>query len=658
MEGSIVEYIEARRIITAFCLSQKDGKVHLLTSQNREVVLNKTRICLISRQKYPLDQPREEILSILKKEVEQRENLKKEIDVMALWELLAEDGGSYSPHFLAELYFSSNPSSTQESAIFRALFDENIHFKLKGNKLDVRSKEKVDEYLRQKAQQEEREKEIEEAANWLQSLWLGKSIPSPAKSKQYIQLLKEWCYWQEEAPQAKITKQILQRAGLNLKDHPFLLLCKLGIFSKHENLLLHRLSIPTMFSEESKLAMQNLLENKPDFSEGREDLTSLYTFTIDGPETKDFDDALSLNKENGNFVVGIHITDLTPFIKKDDVLEKEAQRRGTSLYLPDQRIPMFPEQIANQFASLKKDKIRPALSFFITLNEDAHILNYQILPTIIQVDQHFTYDEVNSLLTKNETLQTLFSLALKARAKRLEQGGMIIALPELVFFFSSDNIVDIKLRNPEQPGRILVAEFMILANYLAAMFMEKKGIPSIYRSQLPPRDRVMNGTSKDIFILYLQRRLLSQSQLKTRPAFHHVLGLDKYTSITSPLRRFLDLILQRQIVYYLQEGKPLYTEDELSSFIPYFEEIIHRTNMIFSQRTKYWVLNYLKKRIKTTVEAYILEETQQGYKVLLPDYLLETVLLGPRGKFKQGDKIKIRIEAVNPLKELLKVGLG
>jgi len=658
MEGSIVEYIEARRIITAFCLSQKDGKVHLLTSQNREVVLNKTRICLISKQKYPLDQPREEILSILKKEVEQRENLKKEIDVMALWELLAEDGGSYSPHFLAELYFSSNPSSTQESAIFRALFDENIHFKLKGNKLDVRSKEKVDEYLRQKAQQEEREKEIEEAANWLQSLWLGKSIPSPAKSKQYIQLLKEWCYWQEEAPQAKITKQILQRAGLNLKDHPFLLLCKLGIFSKHENLLLHRLSIPTMFSEESKLAMQNLLENKPDFSEGREDLTSLYTFTIDGPETKDFDDALSLNKENGNFVVGIHITDLTPFIKKDDVLEKEAQKRGTSLYLPDQRIPMFPEQIANQFASLKKGEIRPALSFFITLNEDAHILNYQILPTIIQVDQHFTYDEVNSLLTKNETLQTLFSLASKFRAKRLEQGGMIIALPELVFFFSSDNIVDIKLRNPEQPGRILVAEFMILANYLAAMFMEKKGIPSIYRSQLPPRDRVMNGTSKDIFILYLQRRLLSQSQLKTRPAFHHVLGLDKYTSITSPLRRFLDLILQRQMVYYLQEGKPLYTEDELSSFIPYFEEIIHRTNMIFSQRTKYWVLNYLKKRIKTITEAYILEETQQGYKVLLPDYLLETVLLGPRGKFKQGDKIKIRIEAVNPLKELLKVGLG
>jgi len=658
MEGSIVEYIDARRIITGFCLSQKDGKVHLLTSQNREVVLSKTRICLVSKQKYPLDQPREELLSILKKEVEQRENLKKEINVMVLWELLAEDDGCYSPHFLAELYFSSNPSSTQESAIFRALFEENLYFKVKGNKLDVRSREKVDEYLRQKAQQEAREKEIEEAADWLQSLWLGKSISSPAKSKQYIQLLKEWCYWQEEAPQAKITKQILQRAGLNLKDHPFLLLCKLGIFSKHENLLLHRLSIPTMFSEESKLAMQNLLENKPDFSEGREDLTSLYTFTIDGPETKDFDDALSLNKENGNFVVGIHITDLTPFIKKDDVLEKEAQKRGTSLYLPDQRIPMFPEQIANQFASLKKGEIRPALSFFITLNEDAHILNYQILPTIIQVDQHFTYDEVNSLLTKNETLQTLFSLASKFRAKRLEQGGMIIALPELVFFFSSDNIVDIKLRNPEQPGRILVAEFMILANYLAAMFMEKKGIPSIYRSQLPPRDRVMNGTSKDIFILYLQRRLLSQSQLKTRPAFHHVLGLDKYTSITSPLRRFLDLILQRQMVYYLQEGKPLYTEDELSSFIPYFEEIIHRTNMIFSQRTKYWVLNYLKKRIKTITEAYILEETQQGYKVLLPDYLLETVLLGPRGKFKQGDKIKIRIEAVNPLKELLKVGLG
>ena len=658
MEGSIVEYIDGRRIITGFCLSQKNGKVHVLTLQNREVVLSKTRICLVSRQKYPLDQPREELLSILKKEVEHREHLKKEIDVMALWELLAEDAGSYSPHFLAELYFSSNPSSTQESAIFRAVFDENLHFKVKGNKLDVRSKEKVDEYLRQKAQQEEREKEIEEAANWLKSLWLGKSISPPAKSKQYIQLLKQWCYWQEEAPQAKITKQILQRAGLNLKDHPFLLLSKLGVFSKHENLLLHRWSIPTTFSEESKLTMQNLLENKPDFSQGRNDLTSLYTFTIDGAETKDFDDALSLDKENGNFVVGVHITDLTPFIKKGDILEKEAKKRGTSLYLPDQRIPMFPEEIANHLASLKKGEIRPALSFFITLDENAHILNYQILPSIIQVNQHLTYEEVNSLLTKEQTFQTLFSLALKARAKRLEQGGMVIALPELVFLFSSDNIVDIKQRDPEQPGRILVAEFMILANYLAAMFMEKKGIPSIYRSQSPPRERVMNGTSKDIFILYLQRKLLSHSELKTRPAFHHVLGLDKYTSITSPLRRYLDLILQRQMVHYLQEGKPLYTEDDLSSLIPYFEEINHRTNMIFSQRTRYWVLNYLKKKVKTTTEAYILEKTQQGYRVLLPDYLLETVLAVPRGKFKQGDKIRIRIEAVNPLKELLKVGLG
>jgi len=80
--------------------------------------------------------------------------------------------------------------------------------------------------------------------------------------------------------------------------------------------------------------------------------------------------------------------------------------------------------------------------------------------------------------------------------------------------------------------------------------------------------------------------------------------------------------------------------------------------MIFSQRTRYWVLNYLKKKVKTTTEAYILEKTQQGYRVLLPDYLLETVLAVPRGKFKQGDKIRIRIEAVNPLKELLKVGLG
>jgi len=658
MEGRIIEYIDAQKIITAICLGEKNGKIHLLLPQNREVSLNKTRVCLISKEKHNLNQPKDVLVKELKEEITKREKLKEEINVIELWELLAPEGGIYTPYSLAEFYFPGTPSSSQESALFRALFREKIHFKWRGNGFEVLSPERVGEILRQKLIEEEREKKINEAATWFKAVWSGKDITPPAESEEYIQLLKEWCFWQEEAPQAKMTKEIIQRAGLNKEEHPFLLLVKLGVFSKHENILLSRFRIPTRFSEEIKAATQTLIKNKPTFFPKREDLRSIYTFTIDGPETRDFDDALSFETKGGHYLVGVHITDLTPFIKPGDPLDEEAKERGATIYLPDGRIPMFPEPISENLASLKKGEAKPALSFFITLNNEAEILDYKIVPSIVEIDRHFTYEEVNNLLTEDKTLHTLYQLALKVRTKRTAQGGMVIALPELIISFLSENIIEIRQRDPEQPSRILVAEFMILANYLAASFMDKEGIPGLYRSQLPPRERVMNGTSKSVFILYLQRKLLSRSHWDTKPEFHHIVGLDKYTSVTSPLRRYIDLVIQRQIVHCLQQGRPLYTEKDLLFLISQVEEVLRRINAVCVQRLRYWILTYLKQHLKEQTDAYVLEELPRGYRLLLPDYLLEAELNVGVGKFRRGDKIRIRIETVNPMKETLRVGLA
>lgn len=658
MEGKIVEYIDAQKIVTAICLGEKNGRLRLLTPQGREISLNKTRVCLVSRERHNLNQPRDILIKKLREEISQRETLKEEIDVVGLWELLASEGGVYTPSALAEFYFPGTPSSLQESALFRALFREKIHFKWKGDGFEVLSPERVEEIQRQRSIEEKRERDISEAATWLRAVWSGEDAGLPARSEEYIRLLKEWCFWQEEAPQAKMAKEIIQRAGLNKEEHPFLLLVKLGVFSKHENILLHRFHIPTRFSEEVKAASQVLIKNKPAFFSKREDLRSVYTFTIDGPETKDFDDALTLETREGQYLVGVHITDLTPFIKPGDPLDEEARARGATVYLPDGRIPMFPESVSEHLASLKKGEAKPALSFLITLNDEAEILDYKIVPSIIEINRHFTYEEVNNLLTENETLHTLYQLALKLRTRRTTQGGMVIALPEVLVLFLSENAIEIKRRDPEQPSRILVAEFMILANYLAASFMDKEGIPGLYRSQLPPRERVMNGTSKNIFTLYLQRKLLNRSRWDTKPEFHHIVGLDKYTSVTSPLRRYIDLIVQRQIVHYLQEGEPLYPEKEFLFIIPQLEEILRRANTVCVQRLKYWILTYLKQHLKEQTEAYVLEELSRGYRLLLPDYLLEADLNVRVGKFRRGDKIRIRIEAVNPMKEALRVGLA
>ncbi len=658
MEGRIVEYIDGQRIITAICLEEKKNKVRLLNINNREIVLSKSRICLISKECLPLNQPREVLLEKLRAEIAKRESLAKEIDVLALWELLVSEGGTYTPRELAEFYFPETTSSAQESAIFRALFADRLHFKLRGNVFEVQSQERVEEILTQRAKEAEKKRKVEEAASWFKAVWQGEKVESPAQAEEYIKVIKEWCFWRDEAPQAKLAREILEKAGLNTEDQPFLLLVKLGVFSKHENILLHRFHIPTQFSDEVKAAAQILINSPPFFTEKRKDLQDVYTFTIDGPETRDYDDALSLEKDGQHYIVGIHITDLSPFIRQGSPLDEEAKERGTTIYLPDQKITMLPEGISEHLASLKKGGPKPSLSFLVTLNEQADIIRYEIVPGIIKIDRHFIYDEVNNLLTENETLNILYQLALKFREKRLKQGGLVIALPELVFSFSADQVVDIKQRNPEQPARVLVAEFMIMANYLAASFMYEKGIPALYRAQLPPRERIMNGTSQDLFVLYLQRKLLNRSVLDTKPGFHHILGLDKYTSITSPLRRYLDMTMQRQLIHYLQRGEPLYAETELSFLIPHFEEIIHRTGVVCSRRIKYWILTYLKQHVKEHIDAYVLEETTRGYRLLLPDYLIETELAGAKGKFQQGDKIRVRLDVVNPTKEILKVVLA
>jgi len=656
MQGKIVEYIEKQKVATAICLEEGKNSIRLLTPLNREISLSKARIILVSQERYPTEN-REELINTLKEVVRKRESLKNEVDVLGLWELLSEERGTYSIAALAEFCFSGKVTSHKQSAILRAFLKEKIHFKLRSHKFEVMPEGYIERLMWQKVKEDERLKKIEEAANWLNAIYKGNEIEPPQGKEEYINVLKRWCIWQEEVPQAKMAKEILNKAHLNT-DGAFRTLVNLGVFSKHENILLPRYGIKTSFSDEVKSETSILIKTAPDFLKDREDLTKLYTFTIDGPETKDFDDALSIEQKDNHYRIGVHITDLTPFILPRSKLDEEARERGVTIYMPDGRIPMFPEEIPDELGSLKRGQIKPTMSFLIDLDSNSNILGYRILPSLIKVDARFTYDEVNNLLTKDIDLKRLHELALQFRQRRLSQGGMVITLPELIISFLPQDRLEVKQRNPEQPSRILVAEFMIMANYITASFLHENSIPAIYRGQLPPKEKIMNGTCQDLFTIYLQRKLLNPSQLDTKPVFHHILGLEKYTSVTSPLRRYLDLIIQRQLVYYLREKRPLYVEREFSPLISLLEECSRRTLTICNQRLKYWLLTYLKQQIKHKIEAYILEKISRGYRILLPEYLLETELINPKEQFRQGDKVRVKIEAVDPKKQFLKVVLG
>jgi ribonuclease R len=325
----------------------------------------------------------------------------------------------------------------------------------------------------------------------------------------------------------------------------------------------------------------------------RIDMREVTAFTIDPADTKDIDDALSIRTlDNGHFEVGVHIADVTHYVKAGSVLDEQAYKRTTSVYLPERVLPMFPDTLTHG-CSLFPRKDRLTFSVIFELDNDARILHYKIAKTVIRSQRQFSYREVQKILDKpmndcfSPALNTLYMLSQKLRRKRLENGTISFNNhPELCFEFDDGgNVIDVRPRK-RIPAMRLVEEFMLLANRSVAETAAKKYIPFIYRSHGSPKLKLfgdlcrvasnygytlqegksgqINGNriiSKNIsgflsqvktdregrLFSYLTIRSMSQGKYSEVPRRHFALAFDHYTQFTSPIRRYADIDVHRMI---------------------------------------------------------------------------------------------------------------
>ena len=327
----------------------------------------------------------------------------------------------------------------------------------------------------------------------------------------------------------------------------------------------------------------------------RTDLRDKMIFTIDGKDTKDIDDAISIEKiDNDKYILGVHIADVSHYVKKGSYLDDDAYERGTSVYLVDRVVPMLPHKLSNGICSLNPNVDRLAMSCVMEINGKGYVSNYQIFKSVIRSKKQMNYDDVNSILEDNvipsgyeeyvDTLRTMNELSNILRKKMVRHGYIEFNIKEpKIIVDDSCHPVDIKICE-QRTGEKLIENFMIVANETVAGFIEDKNLPGIYRvhdkpnkeklieylkflsikgynikadvNRFSPKDyqniinKFKNDPARDI-LGTLAIQTMSKAKYSDINIGHYGIASKRYSHFTSPIRRYPDLTLHRLLKDYL-----------------------------------------------------------------------------------------------------------
>ena len=658
--GNIVEYIDRQKIMCAVVLEVKNQRLRLLTESNREVNLSANRLAHTCETCLDVSIGRNRMVDILKEIVGRRNALINHVDIKELWEVLNTEQEWIDLKTMTEFCFPDSPNDDHESAVVRAFFQNRFYFKFQHDRFFPNTQDHVERKIAHEREVARKNRIIQEGGDWLANVMNDNDPLIPEDKLEIVKLLNSFYLFGKENENYDLSKAILARAGIDPDEELFNVLVKLGVFRENENIDLYRYNIATDFSDDVNQYATRLIASNQDSldTNHRKDFTMLPLMTIDGQSTLDFDDAISLEDCGDHYRLGIHIVDVGHFVKKGDIIDQEALSRGSSIYMPDHKIPMLPSSLAEDLCSLKAGQLRPAISILVNLNRSYEINDYEITPSLIKVEQQLTYYDVNIIADDNKNIIALRNIAEKFRQKRMSAGAIQITLPDIHIWIAADGEISVNRINRESPGRMLVAEIMIMANWLMAKFLAEHHVPAIYRSQASPRERLYKGNNGTLFQNCMQRKLLSRFILNPEPENHSGLGLDAYVTATSPIRKYFDLATQRQIrsVFGLETPS---TREEINDVIQFLEQPMSRVARSQYRRHRYWLLKYLEKQIGQKEEAIVLYKKRNSYQIILREYMIECELsLSNSMELRPEDLIQVTLQHANARKDVLSVFMG
>jgi exoribonuclease II len=306
---------------------------------------------------------------------------------------------------------------------------------------------------------------------------------------------------------------------------------------------------------------------------------------------------------------------------------------------------MFPERLSTDLASLSAGVIRPAFTVEVRFDHQGNRLGYRIALATINVQRRLSYDQADEILESDEDLRTLLHIAGHLHDARSKRGAITFRRPELKIRVHGGEI-EIQKINPNSASRFLVSEMMILANGLAADFASVNSIPVIYRTQEPREAMAVEDTpAVEALAFERLRKTFKRSRLSLTPGLHSGLGLTAYTQASSPIRRYADLVTQRQFTAMLSGAPIPYGREELLRILATAEAAEQEIRAIEDRSTNYWLLEYLAryKRLEA-LPAVVLD--QKG-NIELQDYYLRAKVSG-LGKAQPGETVNVQGETIDP----------
>ncbi|MCW8804112.1 MAG: ribonuclease R, partial [Ignavibacteriaceae bacterium] len=467
--------------------------------------------------------------------------------------------------------------------------------------------------------------------------------------------------------------------------------------------------IPFLFNEKILAEAEKInLEIDDKEISRRTDFRSKNVFTIDPLDAKDFDDALSIERlENGNYKVGVHIADVSHYVKTGTSIDKEASARGNSVYFVGKAIPMLPEKLSNNLCSLVPNEDRLTFSVIFEMTKKGEAVNHQIAKTVINSKRRFTYEEAQTVIETGEgdfsdDVNLLNELAKNLRSKRMKSGSFEFFTPEVQFQLDENGLPSNILKKEIKESNMLVEEFMLLANKtIAERIFSRGNIPFVYRvhdypdeekitefarfvkslgysfnpkvgkaaSQFNQLMRQVRGTEEEGVINELAVRSMAKAIYSAKNIGHYGLGFKNYTHFTSPIRRYADLLVHRVLDKTLisKFGRN-FSLDQLTKICEHISAT-ERTAMEAERRSvKLKQIQYLQDRLGEEFHAVISGVVNYGIFVELTDILAEGLirvrdlegdfyvldekkysLIGKRTKkqFRLGDKITVKLVRVD-----------
>lgn len=573
------------------------------------------------------------------------------------WEFLVEEGKPVDQAEMAMLLFSEkNPA--QCYAAYYLLSEDKLYFKQKGSIYEPRSVNQVAEIKHQFLVAKERETQQKEFWARLGQALSGEPVEWAVSDRHRIESLERFALQGEEATGRAAALETL--AALKRPETPqsaFDLLVDLGVWSVHENLFLRRSSIPVQFSPKVlEVAHQRTSVAPPDPDSERLDLTRLKVYTIDDESTKEIDDGLSWEKlADGRQQLWVHIADPTRWLTPGDELDLDARRRSTTLYLPTGMIPMFPAELATGPMSLVQGQICNALSFGIILDESGAVSDYKIAASIIKPTYRLTYEDVDEMLQLGVPaeleIDAIARYAQRRQLWRRSQGAINIHLPEASIKVDDDEIfIDVL---EDSPSRQLVAEMMILAGEVAARYAQTHQLALPFRSQpqpeLPPDEELLQLPAGPVRACAI-RRCMPRSEMSITPARHASLGLDSYTQVTSPIRRYSDLLTHFQLKAHLRGEQPPFSAEQVKEVMMSVTTASQEASLVERQTQRYWALEYLRRQSTQVWQAVLLRWLREDERlglILLEDLGLELPMLFKRS-IALGERLDVRVSHVDP----------